>query len=727
MKTTPKFIRLDAALKVVGSGHGDALDAYRPLLGTWLIKLAFLMKWHDKIHLMTDQNFLEATGMDKWQKADLKEDELDIFEREDHFSQSKNGNVPTKVEFKRELNKKLVEFSKHPVRDDLMLLRNIELLGDMLGLSACDKAIVCFATILEAFQVFKGAICNTRRRVIDSRNYHQLLAGILGYTEQEIREALMQDSLLVTSGIIKVTSGFCDIEDKLDLVDGLDKVLLLENENAESLIGRLLKRASPNDLTLENFPHLDRDFQTLLPFLANAMNQGIVGTNVLFYGPPGTGKTEFAKVVSAKLGVSLFEIGYADEDGDPMRGGGRLRSLALCQRLLTGGNKALLMFDETEDVFDTFEEPDFFRGARKKMDGSKAWINRTLERNMTPTLWITNNAAIDPAYLRRFDYSIQFSVPPLKVRVQIARYHLGDLVANEDWLQGIASNEHLLPAQYERAAKVARLTSEGDPTKAQIIARQVLTQSALLLEQKPNARIVLRTRYDRQYLNIDLDVERVIAGLKQRPTASFCFYGPAGTGKSELARHIADEIDRPLVVRKASDLLSMWLGKTEKNIATMFAEAERQGAVLVLDEADSFLTDRRDAHRSWEVTQVNELLTQMEAFEGIFICTTNLMEKLDQASLRRFSFKVKFGYLTPGQRWSMFQSEFARMHGESGFSPALESNVRTLDRLTPGDFAAVARQHHLLGINMTAKELFARLQEECKIKGGASGTMGFVS
>jgi transitional endoplasmic reticulum ATPase len=95
--------------------------------------------------------------------------------------------------------------------------------------------------------------------------------------------------------------------------------------------------------------------------------------------------------------------------------------------------------------------------------------------------------------------------------------------------------------------------------------------------------------------------------------------------------------------------LDKYVGESEKNIADMFAVARQQNAVLVLDEADSFLADRRNAQRSWEVTQVNELLTQMEAFDGIFICTTNLMEKLDPASIRRFAFKVRFDPMTPDQ------------------------------------------------------------------------------
>jgi SpoVK/Ycf46/Vps4 family AAA+-type ATPase len=169
------------------------------------------------------------------------------------------------------------------------------------------------------------------------------------------------------------------------------------------------------------------------------------------------------------------------------------------------------------------------------------------------------------------------------------------------------------------------------------------------------------------------------------------------------------------------------VGGSEKNIANMFAEARQQEAVLVLDEADSFLADRRDAKQSWEVTQVNELLTQMEAFEGIFVCTTNLMEKLDQACLRRFAFKLKFDYLNAEQRWSMFRQEFERLGGELSTATAWEKQVRNLSKLTPGDFAVAARQFAILNSPANAGDLYSQLLEECKVKGGTTGKIGFVN
>jgi SpoVK/Ycf46/Vps4 family AAA+-type ATPase len=223
-----------------------------------------------------------------------------------------------------------------------------------------------------------------------------------------------------------------------------------------------------------------------------------------------------------------------------------------------------------------------------------------------------------------------------------------------------------------------------------------------------------------------MPVSKLVEGMKVNPSGTFCFYGPAGTGKSELARFMADEIGKPLLLRRASDILSMWVGEAEKNIANMFAEARQQEAVLVLDEADSFLADRRDAKQSWEVTQVNELLTQMEAFDGIFVCTTNLMEKLDQASLRRFAFKLKFDFLTADQRWAMFTQELERLGGDLSSAQDWEFQVRNLNKLTPGDFAVAARQFSILNIPATAGDLYRQVLDECKIKGGSVSKMGFV-
>ena len=103
--------------------------------------------------------------------------------------------------------------------------------------------------------------------------------------------------------------------------------------------------------------------------------------------------------------------------------------------------------------------------------------------------------------------------------------------------------------------------------------------------------------------------------------------------------------------------MSKYLGETEQNMAAMFRDATSEKAVLLLDEADSFLQDRRGAQRTYEVTEVNEMLQGMERFAGVFICTTNLLDRIDQAALRRFTFKIRFKPMTSVQRERMFVTE----------------------------------------------------------------------
>jgi hypothetical protein len=145
-------------------------------------------------------------------------------------------------------------------------------------------------------------------------------------------------------------------------------------------------------------------------------------------------------------------------------------------------------------------------------------------------------------------------------------------------------------------------------------------------------------------LNVEsrYEIGRIVEALKARGHGCLCFHGAPGTGKTALAEHIAKQLERPLMIRRASDLVSKFVGETEQQMAAMFREAEAEKAVLLLDEADSFLQDRRGAQRTYEVTEVNEMLQGMERFNGIFVCTTNLMDAIDQAALRRFTFKIRF-------------------------------------------------------------------------------------
>ena len=210
-------------------------------------------------------------------------------------------------------------------------------------------------------------------------------------------------------------------------------------------------------------------------------------------------------------------------------------------------------------------------------------------------------------------------------------------------------------------------------------------------------------------LNTDIDMERLKQQILQCRTKNFslCLYGASGTGKSAYARYLADALGLKVICKRASDLQDKYVGETEKLIAAAFREAADQGAMLVFDEADSFLRDRTRARASWEVSAVNEMLTQMETATIPFVCTTNLMSDIDSASLRRFLFKVKYDYMTTAQVIQAYQDFFAQT--------VIASDVSHLTHLAAGDFAVVRRKSEILGITSVA-ELTKMLEAEMAAK-----------
>ena len=122
------------------------------------------------------------------------------------------------------------------------------------------------------------------------------------------------------------------------------------------------------------------------------------------------------------------------------------------------------------------------------------------------------------------------------------------------------------------------------------------------------------------------------------------------------------------------------------------------------------------------------MLQGMERFAGIFVCTTNLMDRIDQAALRRFTFKIKFLPLTASQRERMFVTE--ALGGDAGrLTPDIAARLARLEQLCPGDFAAVKRQVTILAVAFSAQEFLDQLEAEHRIKPEVreARNMGFLS
>ena len=373
-----------------------------------------------------------------------------------------------------------------------------------------------------------------------------------------------------------------------------------------------------------------------------------------------------------------------------------------------------------EDLLSQFGTPIIYvsrrRHGRRGSGGSKVFMNRLLETNAVPTLWTTNSACnTSPALLRRMMYAIELRQPSPRVRTrvwarQLARHGIG---STDDQVRALARDYDVSPGVVAGATAAARLI-EGDSLDA--VRRGVHSLSKLLHGEKPPQRAP--GEFDPGLIRCDIDPtdlsERFASLGKQR--VSLCLSGPPGTGKSAFVRHLAEQAGLEVVAKRASDLLSMWVGGTEARIASAFAEAREGRLFLVFDEADSLLGDRRSARTSWQISQVNEMLTWMEYHPLPFACTTNYAERLDPATLRRFDFKVVLDYLSPEQASAAF-----RLFFELEPPPRLSE----LSGLTPGDFDVVRRRAALLEKLDDADALVSMLREECAAKPDRPTPIGF--
>ena len=680
-----------------------------PIVQLWLVRLIIDLGTHKDFicdHGFANDSIAHAIGLGDWvdcTRIEFERKKVTLEIRRVHReiqARCKDAQVPT------------------------ILRENVDRLSKLVGLSKTDCRILEFAVLIRNEPMLDDA-CD-RLGTLSSLKVCHALSVILDIPEGQIRAALGSNAILAKSGLVAVDrSGASYLMGKLDLLsDHFADLISSCDVEPVGLLRDTVHRGLPATLTINDYQHVEDSLRILRPFLKKSMATGRRGVNVYVHGAPGTGKSELARTLADELECELFEVASEDADGDPVNGEKRLRAYRAAQSFF-GQRRSLLVFDEVEDVFN---DGDGFFGRKSTAQTRKAWINRMLEENVVPTIWLSNSIrGMDRAFIRRFDVVFELTVPPKKQRERIIRAVCDDLL-DERQVSRIADAQELAPAVVTRASSVARSIREELGSSGVGRAIQKLISSTLEAQGHGPLRKIDSNRlpdlYDPAFIHADADLVQVASGLIEAKSGRLCLYGPPGTGKTAFARWLAEQLDVPLIIKRASDLMSMWVGENEKNVADAFKQAEEDGALLLIDEVDSFLQDRRGAKASWESRLVNEMLTQMESFSGVFVASTNLMSGLDQAALRRFDLKVKFDFLRPDQACELFTRQCLHLNIDSPSSSQL-SRIARMHKLTPGDFAAVARQNRFRRIACAA-DLIEALEAECAIKEGSQSAMGFL-
>ena len=601
-------------------------------------------------------------------------------------------------------NKTLPKLTALCANENPIIQQNIDTLTQLLSLNAAEQTLFRLSVQLRLDEPLKKL-----SEALPKSNLigvSELLSNLFGLPKSDIISALKDKGKLLGYGLLERNYNPDRFHDYLDWGKMLDfDEFISEPLNEQVLLKVCTKPAIEPSLSLDDFAYLNEMKTMMLDYLQSSFATHRKGVNILIYGAPGTGKTELATLLGKVLSVSVNNITYMDEDGDVISAEDRLNKCRFAQKVLEG-QSSLLIFDEIEDVF----RAGFFE--RSVAQKNKAWMNQLLENNNVPMIWLSNSVSgIDPAFLRRFDLILEMPDLPLKNKSALIT-QLTEGKLSPAYVQHFAKVRSLTPAILSRTIRVAKELNTSNFAETLLM----MFNQTLKSQNKPKIEplVLGKADYNLDYVACNDNIHRISEGLKRSKKGRICCYGPPGTGKTAWAAWLAEQLDMPLLVRQGSDLLNCYVGGTEQNIAQAFEQAKTDNALLVLDEVDTFLFSREGANRSWERSQVNEMLTQIERFEGLMVVSTNLIEVLDPAALRRFDLKLKFDYLTLPQRL-----DFAKQQAEILGLPLLSEEdlgqIESLNLLTPGDFAAVARRHQFSPFQKVQDWLSA-LQGECEVK-----------
>ena len=386
------------------------------------------------------------------------------------------------------------------------------------------------------------------------------------------------------------------------------------------------------------------------------------GVVMLFTGPSGTGKTLTARALAAHLGRRMLLVDTTRLLGPHHQGFEANLDNLLREARLQG---AVLFFDECEPLF----------ASAARSSGHLSALLTALEQFDGVVILATNvDQALDPALDRRVLYRVTFEIPSPSLREAIWQVHLppsmpvaddvdvGYLGRRFEFAGGYIKNSVLLAAG-QAAARAVR----GEEPAA-------VTQADLMEAAYTQLRSRLNRYADREVVDLRLDdlilpedvkgqIREIIEAVSAQQIVfrewgfdkkfnkgrglSALFDGEPGTGKTLSTEIIAAELGMSLFRVNVANVVSKYIGETEKNLTKIFGEARSAHAVLLFDEADALFSKRVEVKHSndrFANMEIGVLLQLIERYDGLVILTTNLKASIDKAFERRLSFKINFPF-----------------------------------------------------------------------------------
>ena len=278
---------------------------------------------------------------------------------------------------------------------------------------------------------------------------------------------------------------------------------------------------------------------------------------------------------------------------------------------------------------------------------------------------------------------IKSTAPDTRLRRRIWQRHLGafGFAANDETVGQLVNlypfTEDQIVTSVKDAASRALVNPGAERTEALLFeaCREESRREPLSVAQE------VKTPYRFDDLVLPEDTRRTLAEVlhyarnrhqvveawgfdgKHHNSRNLCvlFHGPSGTGKTMTASIIANELNLSLYRIDLASVVSKYIGETEKQLAQLFDQAEAMNVVLFFDEAESLFskrTETKDAHDRYANLQTGYLLQRIETYPGIVILSTNLLQNMDKAFMRRFKFMIEYPFPNREQRLRLWRNAF---------------------------------------------------------------------